>query len=287
MPTKGVIWMDASLSMYYSPSKSHTRAYLHGCSEPQILFIQQQLRAFSSIASHPLLLPVILVAMKQHLIGEQESRLWTSLVDVETRSGLTGAPRMDTHPRPGNQLTEYNIEIVTMRALGVVQIATYAETHAKALLVMIEAIMESIKSVTEVTPHPNKTNVEKAGSLLSEQLVFLAHKTRVLLGDIQFVEKRAQVQITAVRQPVFLFKALLLTRPPPLLQVYNFLAQKDARIGQKLATDSSQIARASKRDSSAMRGLAVLTMVFLPGTFISVAYSLLLPSYTSTRHARG
>jgi hypothetical protein len=278
--------MDASLSMYYSPSKSHTRAYLHGCSEPQIFFIQQQLRALSSIASHPLLLPVILVAMKQHLIGEQESKLWTSLVDVETRSGLTGAPRMDTHPQPGSQLTEYNIEVVTIRALGVVQIATYAETHAKALLVMIEAIIESIKSVTEVTPHPNKTNIEKAGSLLSEQLVFLAHKTRVLLGDIQFVEKRAQVQITAVGQPVFLFKALLLTTLP-LLQVYNFLAQKDARVGQKLATDSSQIARASKRDSSAMRGLAVLTMVFLPGTFISVTYSLLLPSYTSTRHARG
>jgi hypothetical protein len=195
--------MDASLSMYYSPSKSHTRAYLHGCSEPQRFFIQQQLRAFSSIASHPLLLPVILVAMKQHLIGEEESKLWTSLVDVETRSGLTGAPRMDTHPHSGSQLTEYNIEVVTIRALGVVQIATYAETHAKALLVMIEAIMESIKSVTEATPHPNKTNIEKAGSLLSERLVFLAHKTRVLLGDIQFVEKRAQVQITAVGSQPF------------------------------------------------------------------------------------
>ena len=218
--------------------------------------------------------------MKQHLIGEEESKLWTSLVDVETRSGLTGAPRMDTHPHSGSQLTEYNIEVVTIRALGVVQIATYAETHAKALLVMIEAIMESIKSVTEATPHPNKTNIEKAGSLLSERLVFLAHKTRVLLGDIQFVEKRAQVQITAVGQPAFLLKALLLTRLP-LLQVYNFLAQKDARVGQKLAADSSQIARASKRDSSAMRGLAVLTMVFLPGTFISVTYSLLFPSYTS------
>lgn len=140
---------------------------------------------------------------------------------------------------------------------------------------MIDAILESIKSVTKVTPDPNRTNIEKAGSLLSERLVFLARKTWVLLGDIQFVEKRAQVQITAVGQPVFLLKALLLTRFP-LLQVYNFLAQKDARVGQKLAADSSQIAQASKRDSSAMKGLAVLTMTFLPGTFISVTYSLLL-----------
>lgn len=55
-----------------------------------------------------------------------------------------------------------------------------------------------------------------------------------------------------------------------MLQISNFLALKDARVGQKLAADSSQMARASKRDSSAMKGLAVLTMVFLPGTFLAV-----------------
>lgn len=170
--------------MYYSPSQNHTRAYLHGCSEQQRIFIQQQLQAFSSIASHPLLLPVILVTIKQHLISEQETGLWENLVDVETSSGLTGAPRIDTYPQVGTQLIEYNIEVMTRHALGVVQIATYAETHAKALLVMIDAILESIKSVTKVTPDPNKTSIEKAGSLLSERLVFLAHKTRVLLGDI-------------------------------------------------------------------------------------------------------
>ena len=61
------------------------------------------------------------------------------------------------------------------------------------------------------------------------------------------------------------------------VKVYNFLAQKDARISQALAEgsksmaeDSSQIARASKRDSSAMKGLSVLTMFFLPGTFLAV-----------------
>ena len=60
-------------------------------------------------------------------------------------------------------------------------------------------------------------------------------------------------------------------------KINNSLAQKDARISQTLAddskimaADSSQIARASKRDSFAMKGLSVLTMVFLPGTFLAV-----------------
>lgn len=38
-----------------------------------------------------------------------------------------------------------------------------------------------------------------------------------------------------------------------------------------LAADSREIAAASKRDSSAMKGIAFLTMVFLPGTYIAVS----------------
>ena len=37
------------------------------------------------------------------------------------------------------------------------------------------------------------------------------------------------------------------------------------------ATDSRTIAIASKRDSSVMKSISLLTMVFLPGTFISVS----------------
>jgi len=38
-----------------------------------------------------------------------------------------------------------------------------------------------------------------------------------------------------------------------------------------LAADSREIAAASKRDSSAMKAVALLTMVFLPATFTAVS----------------
>jgi len=67
------------------------------------------------------------------------------------------------------------------------------------------------------------------------------------------------------------------------VQVYNYIAQKDARINQKLseystelAADSREIAAAAKRDSSAMKGIAFLTMVFLPGTYTAVRFTYLL-----------
>jgi len=48
------------------------------------------------------------------------------------------------------------------------------------------------------------------------------------------------------------------------------MAQRDARIQGYVALQSGVTAQASKRDSSAMKGIALLTMVFLPGTFLAV-----------------
>jgi Mg2+ and Co2+ transporter CorA len=62
------------------------------------------------------------------------------------------------------------------------------------------------------------------------------------------------------------------------------MVQKDAKVNIELASSSAKIARASKddsavmrqiaietkRDSSAMKTIAVLGMIFLPGTFVAV-----------------
>jgi Mg2+ and Co2+ transporter CorA len=59
--------------------------------------------------------------------------------------------------------------------------------------------------------------------------------------------------------------------------VFNLIAQSDTRINidlakdsRELAKDSRELAAASKQDSSAMKIIAVLTTLFLPGTFIAV-----------------
>lgn len=50
-------------------------------------------------------------------------------------------------------------------------------------------------------------------------------------------------------------------------QIYIMVAQRDSRI-------SIEIAAAAKRDSSIVTALAVLTMVFLPATFVTVRFVL-------------
>jgi hypothetical protein len=50
------------------------------------------------------------------------------------------------------------------------------------------------------------------------------------------------------------------------------MAQKDSKINIELAETTTVIARESKKDSSAMKAIALLTMCFLPGTFLAVRF---------------
>jgi len=48
------------------------------------------------------------------------------------------------------------------------------------------------------------------------------------------------------------------------------MGQRDNKLNIEVARDSKSIAAESKRDSSSMKTIAVLTIVFLPGTFVAV-----------------
>ncbi|KAK6351433.1 hypothetical protein TWF718_004593 [Orbilia javanica] len=56
--------------------------------------------------------------------------------------------------------------------------------------------------------------------------------------------------------------------------IYNLIAQRDSKVNIELAKDSRMLAIASKRDSSSMKTIAVLTIAFLPGTFVSALFAM-------------
>ena len=64
--------------------------------------------------------------------------------------------------------------------------------------------------------------------------------------------------------------------------VFSLIAQTDNMRNIELAKDSKSLAAASKRDSSAIKTIAVLTTVFLPGTFISTFVSMPLLSWNAS-----
>ena len=60
-------------------------------------------------------------------------------------------------------------------------------------------------------------------------------------------------------------------------QIFNLIVQRDMRLNLQMAHTSLEIAETSRRiaeasmkDSASMKTIAILTMVFLPGTAVAV-----------------
>lgn len=51
------------------------------------------------------------------------------------------------------------------------------------------------------------------------------------------------------------------------------IAQRDNKINISVAEDSKKIAAAAMRDSSAMKTVSMLTLIFLPPTYVAVCFN--------------
>lgn len=57
-------------------------------------------------------------------------------------------------------------------------------------------------------------------------------------------------------------------------QGFNVVVQADSKATMKIAAETMSISRAAKRDSASMKTIAVVTLAFLPATFVSVSSSI-------------
>jgi Mg2+ and Co2+ transporter CorA len=56
------------------------------------------------------------------------------------------------------------------------------------------------------------------------------------------------------------------------LKLYNLMASRDSLTNIRIAVQSTKIAQETRRDSFAMKTIAVLTMLYLPATFVSSVF---------------
>ncbi|PNY25415.1 Uncharacterized protein TCAP_04660 [Tolypocladium capitatum] len=88
--------------------------------------------------------------------------------------------------------------------------------------------------------------------LLRTHVDLLKERQKNQLLDTEYILKRVQVQIDAL---------------------FSIITQQDSLHNLKLSQSTHEIAYSSYRDSSSMKTLAVVTMFFLPGSFISALFS--------------
>ena len=272
LSSRGILELDISAAVSYQPSTGTVNAFLQGFTTDQQTEVRKQLQYLSVLARHPLLLPVVLVEMKMNVIKDVEKWLWNGLLMVEMQSGKTGAPAINTQEyHQSNKSCDW--ESLAVKALGVLQIAPLAVDHANTLLLTVKEIEKMIDDLNSLAEPAEADYLTLSGRMLSEKLRFLSHGTQVIVSKVQYIIKRAEAQQSAVFS-LIMEGVSNWALANETFKVYYNAAQREARLQLFMAQQSGQVARASKRDSSAMKGIAVLTMVFLPGTFIAVGLSL-------------
>ena len=203
--TRGIIAINIALSMSHDPCTGLTCGLLHGYSSAQQAFVCEQMRNFSAIASHPLLLPVLFSTYLRQLLRNESDRLWDRLLQVETQSGQTGAPVLGVTLRRHESDSYDNI---ILGAMEILQLASAWEGYTEVLLLIIDSIQECIGHVKAITPPERSTTVQITADILTERLTFISHKSKVLLLELQYINKRGQAQMTAVR-PAYLSELFL------------------------------------------------------------------------------
>ncbi|KAI9665064.1 MAG: hypothetical protein M1821_006512 [Bathelium mastoideum] len=122
-----------------------------------------------------------------------------------------------------------------------------------------EFIVEQILYLREMHPgslpgaQGEDRNLNEAGRALEKHVTFMRRRAKMQEVDAKFFEQRISIQLNAL---------------------FNLIAQNDAIHSHEFARDAKIIAAASQRDSFSMKILAVLTMCFLPGTFVATLFSM-------------
>ncbi|PMD16017.1 hypothetical protein NA56DRAFT_692803 [Hyaloscypha hepaticicola] len=242
-PSRRNTTMNIALSISHDTATRLTRAVLIGLSERDQESLSLQLEKLSNYSFHPLLLPTLLTCRHEFLLHEQVDVLYFHLLVNESLSRQTLIPSPDFEV-PTN--TNIGQSAQTKRALSIAQVALPSESEAQALIQGIDSIRKSIAVVDKLyadnSDQPEdsmKTKAATAAKLLGDYLDCCSARAHTALWDFQFLSKRANALMNAL---------------------YGYAARETAI--------------ATKRDGTAMKAIALLTMFFLPATFFAIVFTM-------------
>lgn len=251
-----------TLSLSHDLSTGWTTAFIHGnyvlaalhSEEDKSSTISEQIRALiaatPALWAHPLLLPTILLKNYKNRAEVFTQMLDDQVVTLEHSIGVTFAGRLRRDMSAVPQLPRVPSR-GDMRKLTM-------DTHT--VLTEIIFLSRVVAFNCKAAVYLLRTGDEINSRLPPQRRVSLLHSSRELRETARHIEFSS----TSVQG----FCSNLKERVSSQIQVlYSISAQTDNRL-------SARIALSSGRDSTAMKTLAFITALFLPGTYIATLFSM-------------
>jgi hypothetical protein len=209
-------------------------------------------------SAHEMNVPIILCEMliESDSIGVKTHA--SDLYQVELRTNFHGYPLSSDGPSQLGKTPEKDFEDMTRSLNIIISRFAFHEMRIHANAVFVDQILSHIGTGK---PYPGRgSELTPVIQSLENRLNHLQTEQRALLLEISCNQKIAQSQLQIV---------------------YNLIAQRDnkdslamAELQTELARIQTTIANTTKEDSYAMRTIAIMSILFLPGTFVSSFFSM-------------
>ncbi|KAH7087012.1 hypothetical protein FB567DRAFT_629057 [Paraphoma chrysanthemicola] len=248
-----------TLSLSWNSHLREIKGIVHGLKQEDMSRLATYIGDIGASIAHPLAVPVIMCEMLLESDSNEVKRQASSLILVENRTIWDEAMNVsilaEMSGNPFAQLTRTLNYIVSRLAFHEMRI------HANMVFVSeITASLDNILISDLKTDKDNPVrdedwtkNFESMSRTIRERLIHLRSEQRALLLEITCNQKIAQSQIEIV---------------------YNLVAQRDNQDNLLMAKTQTDIARITEADSFAMRTIAIMSIFFLPGTFVSSFFSM-------------
>lgn len=237
-------------------------ALLRSSSIAQSRQIKALIEATASFWAHPMLLPVLL--LQNHFFRAEafSSFLDDAVLELEHVIGVSfpsrsGAP-VQGHSRGDLLDMTTHMHATMVQILFVTRVCHWENCYAAFLL----KIHDEVANLIAFDESPS---TEELSAELREAIEYSTSSITNHGDFVRTLKDRVQSQLEVVRTsslPTSLLRANTCN-----FQIYSFIAQYDARISAKIAVSAS-------RDSTAMKTLAFITAVFLPGSYVASFFSM-------------
>lgn len=206
----------------------------------------RDLNTHQVLISQPLLLPLLAQQALTRLVTSWLTQHTQVIIDAQAQTGYHHMLSL----RKSSEFVDY-AELSAKISGTAVNIATN-ECCWRALAEHAECMVEELQGESYRPTLVSKSEMDYVPAIFMQNHASrLARNARAMLHEAESWQKKALILVQGI---------------------FNLIAQQDQNTSIGIARDSKTLAEESKRDSTSMKAIAIVTMTYLPRTFRAVCF---------------
>ena len=232
--------------------------------EPQFDHILTLIRSSVSLWTHPMFLPTVLLQNHWRRTENRSNSLGDAVPELEGNMGVSSAATTAHIEAAADWPMNIDVRRMTILLHTTMRHIISMEGVCAWSCKFAAFLLETNKELQRIYPRSRSALMERASRQLLETLSYVDDASNKHQRYLQVMKERVHAQVSVVC--MYFREKNTLPEPNLSLQLYNVYAQLDSRVNAKIALST-------KEDSIAMKTLAFITALFLPGTFIATLFS--------------